>query len=264
MKIKSSEISDKKEQTEIDVEFPDTDNTLSQDREWCLVSHDGETRRIRFHDYNQIYAIPGLYEEIFYNHLKCRSPYIICSMLEQEIIRSDMAMEDLRVLDVGAGNGIMGEQLMEAGVDEIVGVDIIEEARDAAIRDRPGVYDEYYTVDLTDIPDKVQQNLEGHHFNCMTLIAALGFGDIPTEVFSEAYNLVDSEGWVAFNIKHDFLARGEESEFSELINQMIDRKWFDPTMRLRYQHRLAIDGSPIDYTAFIGRKIKDIPDIISS
>ena len=58
----------------------------------------------------------------------------------------------LRVLDVGAGNGMVGEELDRMGARHIVGVDIIPEAKEAAERDRPGVYDDYFVVDLTDVP----------------------------------------------------------------------------------------------------------------
>jgi hypothetical protein len=34
-------------------------------------------------------------------------------------------------------------------VESVVGVDIIPEAQEAADRDRPGVYEDYYVVDLT-------------------------------------------------------------------------------------------------------------------
>lgn len=245
---------------ELRVEFPQQSNDgISQDEEWCLVHLEGEVRRIRFHDYDEIFAIPGLYEQIFYQHLKCRSPHLIASMLQHEVVRNDAAMEDLRVLDVGAGNGIMGEVLADQGVEDIVGVDILDEAAQATQRDRPGVYKDYHSVDMMDMSDDVREDLESQDFNCMTLIAALGFGDIPTEVFSEAYNLVKEDGWVAFNIKHEFFTNVGKSEFSQLINSMIESKWFKPTIRMRYVHRLSITGKPLEYMAFVGRKVKDIP-----
>ena len=40
----------------------------------------------------------------------------------------------LRVLDVGAGNGMVGEELDRMGAKHIVGVDIIPEAAEAAQR----------------------------------------------------------------------------------------------------------------------------------
>ena len=57
------------------VTFPETSST-TQDNEWCLVEVDGEQRRVRFHDYDEIYAIPGLYEELFHRCLECASPEV--------------------------------------------------------------------------------------------------------------------------------------------------------------------------------------------
>lgn len=247
------------------VTFPNYEaGTISQDEEWCLLSEGGEERRIRFHDYHEIYAVPGLYEHIFYERLKCRSPQIIGSLLGHEAARLDLTMADLRVLDVGAGNGIMGEVLADTGAEEIVGVDILPEAEAAARRDRPQAYTDYFTTDLTDMSWTVRRQLEARDFNCMTLVAALGFGDIPPEVFSVAYNLVQDGGLVAFNIKHEFLTGEEDSEFSLMINRMIEKGWFQPNMRLSYAHRNNIAGEPLFYDALVGTKVQNIPDNVLS
>jgi hypothetical protein len=66
------------------VEFPG-DELLDQDVEWCRVTVGGETREVRFHDYDEIYAIPGLYEFLFYERLKCCSPEVACGLLAQEL-----------------------------------------------------------------------------------------------------------------------------------------------------------------------------------
>ena len=162
-------------------------------------------RRIRFHDYHEIFKIPGLYEQLFYEELKCDSPRTIAGLIGEQVDNDTAA--DLRVLDVGAGNGMVGEELDRMGAKHIVGVDIIEEAAEAAERDRPGIYDDYFVVDLTDIPADDQRALEEHRFNCLTTVAALGFGDIPPEAFAAAYNLVEDGGLIAFNIKERFVDR---------------------------------------------------------
>ena len=40
----------------------------------------------------------------------------------------------------------------------------------------------------------VHEALEAQHFNCLTMIAALGFGDIPPEAFTVAYNFIEDGG----------------------------------------------------------------------
>ncbi len=82
-------------------------------------------------------------------------------------------------LDVGAGNGMVGEELAKIGFKTIIGVDIIEEAAEATLRDRPGIYDDYFIEDLTALPEKVEQKIIDKNPSCMSIVAALGFDDIP-------------------------------------------------------------------------------------
>lgn len=219
---------------------------------------DGEVRRIRFHDYHEIYTVPGLYEQLFYDELKCDSPRTIASLLGEQL--DDTSAADLRVLDVGAGNGMVGEELDRMGAKHIVGVDIIEEAAEAAQRDRPGIYDDYVVVDLTDVPPATHAELSEHRFNCLTTVAALGFGDIPPEAFTEAYNLVEDGGLIAFNIKERFVEDGDRSGFEELISQSLENGTMDLQAERRYRHRLSVAGDPLYYMAMVARKRADIAD----
>src|SRR3954449_3430953 len=91
--------------------------TASQDEEWCEVEVDGETRRLRFHDYAEIYSIPGLYERLIYEELRCESPRVIARLLSGEIEKRNVDPAEMRVLDLGAGNGIVAEELQKLGLD---------------------------------------------------------------------------------------------------------------------------------------------------
>jgi predicted TPR repeat methyltransferase len=243
----------------LEVSFPDDGDGMDQDEEWLEVEQDGETRRIRFHDYAEIYSIPGLYERLFYDQLHCESPQAVCGLLSTEL-EGIVDHEHLRVFDVGAGNGMVGEELARRGVEMIVGVDIIEEAKMATERDRPGLYDAYYVLDLTEIPDETRTELEQMRFNCLTTVAALGFGDMPPLAFAAAYNLIADGGWIAFNIKSRFIADDEEpSGFARLIGRMIDENLLEVGAERRYRHRIAVSGEPLYYVAIAARKGGDVP-----
>jgi predicted TPR repeat methyltransferase len=240
-----------------DLTFPrGREEDRDQDEEFCEVTIDGDRKRIRFHDYHEVFSIPGLYEQLFYEELKCDSPRTIAGLIGEQV-SSDTA-GDLRVLDVGAGNGMVGEELDRMGAQHIVGVDIIEEAAQAAERDRPGVYDDYFVVDLTDIPAEDQRALEEHRFNCLTSVAALGFGDIPPEAFAAAYNLVEDGGLIAFNIKERFVEDGDRSGFEELITRSLEDGTMDLQAQRRYRHRLSVAGEPLHYIAMVARKRADV------
>jgi SAM-dependent methyltransferase len=240
------------------VEFPG-DELLDQDVEWCRVTVGGETREIRFHDYHEIYAIPGLYEFLFYERLKCCSPQVVRELLELELLDEDVDPSTLRVLDLGAGNGMVGEQLADLGVDAIVGIDLLPEAAAAAERDRSGVYERYHVLDLTTLTGARRRELRSHRFNSLVTVAALGFGDIPPLAFAEAFNLVADGGWIAFNIKEHFLDDGEPTGFSRLIGKLLETGIVEQRAEKVYTHRLATNGDELDYVAIVGVKQSDIP-----
>ncbi|MCB9866301.1 MAG: class I SAM-dependent methyltransferase [Phycisphaerales bacterium] len=242
----------------LEIALPEPDHSLEQDAEWCVVRDGDRWRRIRFHDYESLFSIPGLYEKIIYDVLKCRSPRIIVGMLRDALRDAGTSAKSLRVFDLGAGNGIVAQRLTEIGVETIVGVDIIEEAARAADRDRSGVYENYHVCDLTALPEGEKRELAAYKFNCLTCVAALGFGDIPTEAFRTAYNLIEPDGWVAFNIKEDFLANEDTSGFAGLIRSMKAAGTMQVVHKERFQHRMGTDRQPIHYVGIIARKRRDI------
>lgn len=240
------------------IQFPKTESSLNQDEAYFYFQGDGENRKIRFHDYDEIYRVQGLYEQIFYERLRCSSPGKVAGILESAVKQSQDNFSELRILDFGAGNGIMGEELKKHGVSRLIGVDIIEEAYAATIRDRPGVYDAYYVEDFTRLNREKREDIESWQCDCMVTVAALGFGDIPIKAFIEAFNIINDEGWVAFNIKETFLDREDDSGFSRMIRELIFSKYLDVYHLERYRHRLSIKGEPLFYFAIAGRKRADV------
>ncbi|HEX8744141.1 MAG TPA: methyltransferase domain-containing protein [Thermoleophilaceae bacterium] len=232
---------------------------FDQDQEWCEVEVDGARRRIRFHDYDEIYSIPGLYEHLFYELLECDSPRAVAELLGEQLRGAGRDPAGLHVFEVGAGNGMVARELTELGVDSIVGVDIIEEARMAAERDRPGLYEDYLVLDLTNVPPDVRRELEARRFNCLVTVAALGFGDIPPNAFAAAHNLIDDGGLIVFNIKEDFIADGDGSGFSRLISDAFESGALAVRAQRRYQHRLSVAGQPLHYVAIVAEKRADLP-----
>ncbi len=243
-----------------ELSFPETVRAADQDSESVEVEVDGERRLIRFHDYNEIYSLPGLYEQLFYDELKCASPKVLAELLTDAMGEGGVDPGTVDALDIGAGNGMVGEELVARGIRTVVGIDIIEEAAEAAVRDRPDVYDAYHVADLTDLPVAVREDLVERRLNCLTTCAALGFGDIPPLAFAEACNLLADDAWVAFTIKDRFLDDSEdESQFATLVNRLCDSGRLDVVARTRYRHRLAADGRELHYVAVVARKRGEVP-----
>ncbi len=224
------------------------------------MQENDKKEKIRFHDYDKIYNIPGLYEQVFYDRLKCVSPSKVSAILHSTISQTVENFSELRVLDLGAGNGMMGEELKKHGVARLIGVDIIQEAYEATLRDRPGLYDAYYIEDFCDLNPEVKQEISLWHLDCMVTVAALGFGDIPTKAFIQAFNIIKSEGWIAFNIKETFLDASDDSGFSRMIRELIFSEYLDIYHIERYRHRNSMEGEPLFYFAIAGRKNADVPD----
>lgn len=235
------------------VRFPQRDERgVLQDEEWCEVIQNGHIERIRFHNYADIFRRPGLYEYLFDDELKCYSPATTTRLLAGEITRLDAA--PLRVLDVGAGNGMVGMELRKIGAKYLVGCDILPEAAAAAERDRPGVYDDYVVGDLTALSDSDEQRLRDGNFNALSLVSSLGFGDIPTLAFHVAFNLVADGGLIVFNLMKDFVGDDDQSGFALLIRAAVAEKRMEMVARHEYIHRLSVTGEPLNYVAFVAVK----------
>ncbi len=242
------------------IALPDAGDGVDQDEEWCEVVVKGEKRRIRFHDYADIFRISGLYEELFYDRLECCSPNYISNLLNSVVREYGERFEEFRVLDVGAGNGMVGDELKDLGVRSIIGIDIIPAAKEATNRDRPDVYDDYRIMDLTNLPEVEEERLRRADANCLTTVAALGFGDIPPLAFAKALDLIATPGWLAFNLKESFLREQDESGFSRLIRRLNRDGYIQTLCYRRYQHRISISGEPLFYAAVIARKLKELDD----
>ena len=242
------------------IQFPPADvRELCQDEVYFYLMEGDSKEKIRLHDYDRIFEVPGLYEQVVCERLKCQSPATVVDVLRYSVAQCQQDLNELRVLDLGAGNGMVGEELKKQGVSRLIGVDIISEAQAATERDRPGVYDAYYVMDFCSLSDDERDVLKLWSVDCLISVAALGFGDIPAEAFLEAFNLVGKDGFVAFNIKETFLDRSDDSGFSQLVRELIFSEYLDLYHLQRYRHRFSIEGEPLYYFALGGKKTADVP-----
>lgn len=236
--------------------LPSRAEGLDQDEEWFeLEEEDGTWRRVRFHDYGAIFDVPGLYERLFHDLLACSSPRRVAAMFAEVVADLGWTGRALRLLDVGAGNGMVGAEFRARGVASAVGIDILPEARRAALRDRPEVYEEYFVLDLTDPDPEALEGLRGRRFDCLACVAALGFGDIPPAAFLAALELVQTPGLVAFNLKEDFLSSESPTGFDRLVRDLVRTGVLRVESYRRYAHRLSAAGEPLHYAAIVASKL---------
>ena len=198
------------------IQFPKSGvSKLNQDEAYFYLLGSGGQRKIRFHDYDEIYQVPGLYEQVFYDRLKCTSPVKVATILESAVRQSQDNFTELRVLDLGAGNGMMGEELKKHGVSRLIGVDIIPEAYEATVRDRPGLYDAYYVEDLRLLMKKRKKIL--HHGNVTAWSSLLPWDlEIYLPMLSLRHSILSltRDGWHLTSRNH-FLTKAIRLDFHQ-------------------------------------------------
>jgi hypothetical protein len=218
--------------------------------ERITVYHDdGTVEELTLHDYSRVYALPGVYEQIVQEDLGCRSPAHLAGMLAGALEALGRDLSKTRVIDIAAGNGVSGEALRAAGMDVVLGTDIVPEAREAALRDRPGVYDEYLTLDLTELSAEQAEHVRSLQANALTCVAPVGTrpGTVPPEVIAAACGLLSAEPLVAALHDPRF---GDPDPLSERFFAQVGA---EATLldHERYLHRFLVSGAPFELEASV-------------
>lgn len=282
------------------IRFPQREQeNVTQDCEQCEVIDGEKSTTVRFHDYALTYSIPGLYNQLFGgvdSETQCISPQVMAELLEQHLhlvldsdasVGNDQQHKSLRVLDFGAGNGMIGEQVRLlastynngslAKSTSVIGLDILPEAKMAAERDRPGVYDAYIVADIMEYV----QNLRAAEpetavclagFNVLVSVSALSFGDASAAALKAAFSLVQNGGLILFNLKAGLLddevptaedtgtkdANPTKDGFSRLIQQAVAERRLEILAKKTYCHRFSVTGEPLYYVAVVAIKLMSL------
>jgi len=236
-----------------EVQLPENERNLPIYEEYFWLSQNGTKRKLKLHDYVEVYQIPYLYEQIM-EKLHCQSFSILPSLLVEQVTQAGGKVEDLVVLDVGAGTGMVGQNLARLGIKSITGIDILPEAAEAAKREYPGIYEEYYVEDLTNLSEAACQTLNSRRFNCLVCCSALSSTHVPANALSAALNVVIPNGWIAFNIAKDTWEDQGMGGFVQQNPWVTKTDMFELVATHSYQHRIHIDGRSLEYVAIIGRK----------
>jgi SAM-dependent methyltransferase len=234
---------------------PDRDQT---EEAFTVTFGRRRSERLRLHDYDRVYAIPGLYEEVVQRRLRCASPGKIADVLLRVAELERRAPHLLRVLDLGAGNGLVGEELRARGVQVLVGTDSSRAARDAAVRDRPGLYASYVVGDLNGLPE-LGTAVRELGINCIVCAGALGFEHIEAHSFAELWDLLPPGAMFALTVHEDLAQPGTSDIGDELAALGASASarvgGTEIVISERFRHRLSMAGEPIHYLAIGARKL---------
>jgi len=213
--------------------------------------------RVAFHDYASLYAVPGLYERVFIDELGMCSAQRIVGLYADVLQRLGRPPADERALDLGAGNGIGGEALRQVGVGRVVAIDLEPQAREAARRDRPGVYDDYVVGDLANLPQAQFAALADFEPTAVLALSALGPGHASPVVLDGALGLLAGGGLFGFAVTPTLLAESDDPDgratgYPEFLLELFAQR-ADELVRRAYVHRRRTDGSDDLGVAFVGR-----------
>lgn len=239
-----------------EIRFPDGDIDLYS--ETFILTRDGQEQVFRIHDYSAVYQVPGLYEQVVSDMLKCVSYEVIPKLLAEAVTEAGEQMADLRVLDFGAGIGLVAAELAKQGAQTIVGLDIIPEAKDAAERDHPSIYHAYLVEDVCNLSEDAQATLAEVRLNCLACVSAMLGTHVSVDIFKHAFNLVPVGSWVAYNVNAAFWEASSTEGYKELVAHMIDQGLIDVKLQRTYKHRILTDGSSMNNVAIIGKKQGDL------
>lgn len=219
---------------------------------------DGRTEELRLHDYARLYSIPGLYEQIVHERLRCRSPQQIAAMLAAAADSLGWHRADVRVIDLAAGNGVSGEALRAQGLDVVLGTDIVPQARQAALRDRPGVYERYLTLDLLALTAEQQRQLAALNANALACVAPVGDGSqqLPTLALTAAAKLLSDDALIAY--MHDPTLGVPDAVTPQLWRAQLGAGIHAQVLeRHRYLHRQTASGRPYEMDGVVWRVRRD-------
>jgi hypothetical protein len=215
---------------------------------------DGHVEELRLHDYERVYSLPGVYEQIVHERLGCRSPAEIAEMLGTAADGLGIARATLRVLDVAAGNGLSGAALAAAGMRPVVGTDIVPAAQAAALRDRPDTYEQYLTLDLLNLSEAEVREVRELRLRAVCCVAPVGehSQQLPAAALAAAVLLVEPDALVAY--MHD-LTFGTPDPITPGFwrGELGSGTSAELLARRRYLHRYRIDGSPYEMEGLVWR-----------
>jgi hypothetical protein len=223
----------------------DTSPGRRQGEERFVLHQDGGTREVVLHDYATVYSVPGLYEEVVQRRLQCASPATVADAVVEAGASLGTAPGDLRAFDLGAGNGVVGEEMTARGVTVVVGADGIPEARDAAHRDRAGMYAHYLVGERLEGAE-VARLVREERLTALVAAGAVGEGHVPVDALGELWSTFPPGSVLALTLKDG----GPETGDHDVADVESMLAGFDDTtvvVRRRFRHRLSMAGAELYY-----------------
>lgn len=210
---------------------------------------DGGAEEVALHDYTRVYGVPGLYEAVVQEALDCRSPAVTAAHAAAAVGDLGLDPATVRVLDVGAGNGVVGDELAAHGFRRMFGTDLLPAAADGAVRDRPALYEHYLAADLADPADPVHEAIERWDPQLLACAGALGGGHMSTVALARALNALSEPAIAVLTAGEGWLDESAADGLGAFVTAALADGTLEELRRERFRHRLTMSGDQIHYVA---------------
>jgi SAM-dependent methyltransferase len=244
------------------VRAPATLQSAYEPDECCEVQIDGHWKRFRLNDHRAMFAHPGLYEQLLVDQLNCTTPQRAVGTFGEVLFDWHGSPGELRVLEIGAGNGLVAAEMRQLGASAILGIDHRPEASKAVRRDRPWAYDVYLLGRLSMRKSQLRRHVESFAPNCLVMLAGDNEDSLDAAAFAAAWNLLTDQAWVVFSMSETSLCSGRQARFQQLIRKMTELGCIQMECYRRYVHRVTMGGVPVCHVLFVARKLQPVPATI--
>jgi hypothetical protein len=147
---------------------------------------------------------------------------------------------------------LVGDLLVRGGIRRMVGVDALPAAREACMRDRPGVYGAYLIGDLASGDSTLLAGLREQAPGGLVSAGAFGGTHAPPAALINALALLPSGAPVALTIDERWMDASDPDGFGVAVQRLIDQGDLEVVQRTRFKHRITTTGEPIFYELLVG------------
>jgi 2-polyprenyl-3-methyl-5-hydroxy-6-metoxy-1,4-benzoquinol methylase len=236
------------------VRLPEHTGDVADKEHFFLTKNgqDGQEQKVLLHDYTVMYQNPGLYEYLCYQYLSYQAPRVLASLLIEQLTQAQEAVSEIQLLDLAAGSGLTARELAALGVESITGIDLYPEAGEAAQRESPDLYENYYVEDLAHVKKETSMALSKKGFNCLVCCSALPA--LPASAFVTAFNIIRPNAWIAFNVLKEIWEDSSAEGFFARHPWAVDRDVFELREQMYSLRRYTTHGRPLEEIIVVGTK----------
>lgn len=172
--------------------------------------------------------VKGIYDEWAekYDKVTGEAGYVAyktCTPIFDQLLRDkfDSKHSELRIIDAGAGTGIVGKVLQDLGYTNIDALDISQKMLNEA--KKLNVYKNFFCAPLSEEP---VAEIANDQYDALICIGTLTVGHVKPSAFDEILRIVKSGGIIGFTLRKD------------VYNETVEHAVFKETTKFGYREKM--------------------------